>query len=125
VANDGFGAGYSSLGYFKDLDVDILKVDRSFVRALSGDKASLAIVRTILTLADMLGMDVIIEDIEDPVQLRRLQELGGRFVQGFYFSVPLDLVGLADLLRRGLPPEWVLSQPARLEARAAPVRTGI
>ena len=61
-----------------------------------GDQASLAIVRTILTLAEMLGMDVIIEGIEEPVQLRRLQELGGRFVQGDYtianiaFGVVMD-----------------------------------
>jgi Amt family ammonium transporter len=125
VAIDDFGTGYSSLGYLKDLDVDILKVDRSFVHALSGDKASLAIVRTILTLAEMLGMDVIIEGIEEPVQLRRLQELGGRFVQGFYFSAPVNLEGLEDLLRRGLPPEWVLNLNVKPEAKAAPVHTGV
>lgn len=122
VAIDDFGTGYSSLGYLKDLSVDILKVDRSFVQAMSGDRASLAIVRTILTLAELLEIDVIIEGIEEPVQLRRLQELGGRFVQGFYFSAPLNLEALEDLLRRGLPPEWVLNLNVKPEASDSPLQ---
>ncbi len=111
LAIDDFGTGYSSLGYLKDLDVDVLKVDRSFVRSLGGNPASLAILRTILTLAEILDMAVIVEGIEEPAQLRQLQELGGRYVQGFYFSRPMELAGLEELLRHGLPPEWVLNQP--------------
>ena len=107
IAIDDFGTGYSSLGYLKDLDVDVLKVDRSFVHALGGNHSSLAILRTILTLAEMLDMAVIVEGIEVPAQLRQLQDLGGRYVQGFYFGRPMDLEALEDLLRDGLPPEWV------------------
>jgi EAL domain-containing protein (putative c-di-GMP-specific phosphodiesterase class I) len=107
VAIDNFGTGDMSLGYLRDLDVDVLKIDRSFVSALGGDQVSLAVVRTILTLADMLDMEVVMEGIEEPVQLSRFQELGGRLVQGFYFGKPIALDELEKLLRRGLPPSWI------------------
>jgi diguanylate cyclase (GGDEF)-like protein/PAS domain S-box-containing protein len=107
VAIDNFGTGDMSLGYLRDLNVDVLKIDRSFVSALGGDQASLAVVRTILTLAEMLDMEVVIEGIEEPVQLSRFQELGGRLVQGFYFGKPVALDELEKLLRRGLPPSWI------------------
>jgi len=106
LAIDDFGTGYSSLGYLKDVDVDVLKIDRSLVRTLGTDPSAAAIVRTILTLAEMLKMGVIIEGIEDATQLRQLQGLGGRYVQGFYFAEPMDASALEDLVRRGLPPEW-------------------
>ena len=98
LAIDDFGTGYSSLGYLKDLDVDVLKVDRSFVLALGADPASVAIVRTILTLAEMLDLEVIVEGIEDPVQLAHLEELGGGLVQGFLFGRPVGADDLAGLL---------------------------
>ena len=99
VAIDDFGTGYSSLGYLKDLDVDVLKVDKSFIVALGADPASIAIVRTILTLAEMLDVEVIIEGIEDEIQLEHLRDLGGAFVQGFYFGRPADFVHLPRILR--------------------------
>jgi len=98
LAIDDFGTGYSSLGYLKDLDVDVLKVDRSFVMALGADPASVAIVRTILTLAEMLELEVIVEGIEDPVQLTHLEELGGGLVQGFLFGRPVHVDELGALL---------------------------
>jgi Amt family ammonium transporter len=99
LAIDDFGTGYSSLGYLKDLDVDVLKVDKSFIVALGADPASVAIVRTILTLAEMLDLEVIVEGIEDEVQLEHLKELGGAMVQGFYFGRPSDFVHLPRILR--------------------------
>jgi len=108
LAIDDFGTGYSSLGYLKDVEVDVLKIDRSFVRTLGDEQSAVAIVRTILTLAEMLDLGVIIEGIEDATQLRLLQELGGRFVQGFYFAEPMDLPALERIVRVGLPPEWIL-----------------
>jgi diguanylate cyclase (GGDEF)-like protein/PAS domain S-box-containing protein len=94
LAVDDFGMGSSSLNYLKDLDADFLKLDRSFVQTIGADRSSLAAVRTILTLAEMLGVEVIIEGIEEPAQLRRLQDLGGRLVQGFYFGGPMELEAL-------------------------------
>ncbi len=101
VAIDDFGTGFSSLGYLRDLAVDVLKVDKSFVLALGADPASVAIVRTILTLADILDLEVIVEGIEHPIQLAHLEDLGGRYVQGYYFGRPLDYRELPDLLLYG------------------------
>lgn len=102
VAIDDFGTGFSSLSYLRDLDVDVLKVDKSFVLALGADPASVAIVRTILTLAEMLELEVIVEGIEDPVQLSHLVDLGGTLVQGFYFGRPTRAADLPGLISRGI-----------------------
>ncbi|MFQ5679199.1 MAG: putative bifunctional diguanylate cyclase/phosphodiesterase [Gemmatimonadota bacterium] len=106
VAIDDFGTGDSSLRYLRGLDVDLLKIDRAFVFGLGGDQTSSALVRTVLGLAEVLGLEVIVQGIEEPVQLARLQELGGRLVQGFYFGEPVDATSLETLLREGLPPAW-------------------
>jgi diguanylate cyclase (GGDEF)-like protein/PAS domain S-box-containing protein len=112
LAVDDFGMGSSSLNYLKDLDADVLKLDRSFVQAIGASRSSLAAVRTILTLAGMLDVEVIMEGIEEPAQLRRLQDLGARLVQGFYFGGPMELEALESLLREGLPPDWALRRAA-------------
>lgn len=119
LAIDDFGTGFSSLGYLQDVEVDVLKIDRSFVKALGEEQTSAAIVRTILQLASVLNLGVIIEGVEDSRQLRQLQELGGRYVQGFYFAEPMDIVRLKEVVRQGLPPEWVLKRTSEdREARA-------
>jgi len=102
VAIDDFGSGYSSLGYLRELDVDVLKVDRSFVLALGADPSSVAIVRTIITLAEILDLEVIIEGIEDNVQLGYLEELGGRYVQGYLWGRPLKIDALPEIFRDGV-----------------------
>ncbi|MDH3732549.1 MAG: EAL domain-containing protein [Gemmatimonadota bacterium] len=101
IAIDDFGTGYSSLAYLRDLDVDVLKVDRSFAISLGADPASAAIVRTILTLAELLQVEVIIEGIEEAAQLEKLRGLGGRYVQGFVFGRPVDAGELPNVLERG------------------------
>lgn len=106
VAIDDFGTADSPLRYLMGLKADVLKIDRSFVFGLGGDQASSAIVRTMLALAEMLNLEVIVEGIEEPIQLARLQELGGRLVQGFYFGAPVDAAAFERLLRDGLPPAW-------------------
>lgn len=128
VAIDDFGTGYSSLSYLKDLDVDVLKVDRSFVLALGADPRSVAIVRTILTLAEMLELQVIVEGIEDPAQLAHLEDLGGSLVQGFLFGRPVPSSELASLLSRGIAPRPETRRPEVEEIGAArglpPLDTG-
>ncbi len=123
VAIDDFGTGFSSLGYLRDLAVDVLKVDKSFVLALGADPASVAIVRTILTLADILDLEVIVEGIEHPIQLAHLEDLGGRYVQGYYFGRPLDYRELPDLLLYGGRLR-VPEAPAEEAARPMPASTG-
>lgn len=101
VAIDDFGTGYSSLGQLLDLAPDALKVDRSFVADLGADVRSQPIVRTVVTLADDLGLTVTAEGIETAEQVARLRRLGVTRGQGFYFARPLAWEVVDDLLTGG------------------------
>ncbi|WP_321404454.1 EAL domain-containing protein [Maridesulfovibrio sp.] len=87
---DDFGTGYSSLGYLRRIPADNLKIDRSFVDGMENDEEKLAIVKTIITLADSLGMDVVAEGIEKVEQLTHLRKLGCKYGQGFLFDKPMS-----------------------------------
>ncbi|MGE5892813.1 MAG: EAL domain-containing protein [bacterium] len=87
---DDFGTGYSSLSYLHRFPVDVLKIDRSFIRMLGVREESTEIVKTIITLAQGLSMDVIAEGVEMSEQLSFLQQLRCTYVQGYLFSKPLD-----------------------------------
>ncbi len=112
--------GDEPLGYLRDAMIDVLKVDRTFVMALGGDRISTAVIRTILSLAEMHGLQVVIEGIEDPVQIEALRQLGGRLVQGFYFVAPVEIDELEHLLTRGLAPAFIYQPGRRAPAREAP-----
>jgi EAL domain-containing protein (putative c-di-GMP-specific phosphodiesterase class I) len=86
---DDFGTGYSSLSYLRDLSLDALKIDRSFVTDVDRNRTHQAIVRTIVTLARELGMGIIAEGIETPAQADTLTAIGCPQAQGNYFSEPL------------------------------------
>jgi len=87
---DDFGTGYSSLSYLQRLPFDTLKIDRSFVRELSAGNSSVDIVRAILELAHSLKMSVVAEGVETEDQLRKLDQLGADYVQGYLLCKPLD-----------------------------------
>jgi PAS domain S-box-containing protein len=87
---DDFGTGYSSLARLRQLPIDTLKIDRSFVHQMAFDSESLEIVRTIISLAHILEMDVIAEGVETAEQLLQLQSLECEYSQGFFFSKPVD-----------------------------------
>ncbi|MGA9378028.1 MAG: EAL domain-containing protein, partial [Phormidium sp.] len=87
---DDFGTGYSSLARLHQLPIDTLKIDRSFVNQMGCDSESLEIVRTIISLAHILEMDVIAEGVETLEQLRQLRTLQCEYSQGFFFSKPVD-----------------------------------
>jgi diguanylate cyclase (GGDEF)-like protein/PAS domain S-box-containing protein len=96
---DDFGTGVSSLGRLKRLPVDTLKVDRVFIKGLGepgGDDD--AIVGAVLAMAAQLGLRVVAEGVETPVQLERLCELGCDRIQGFLFSRPVPATQMAQLL---------------------------
>jgi diguanylate cyclase (GGDEF)-like protein/PAS domain S-box-containing protein len=86
---DDFGTGYSSLSYLQRFPVDTLKIDRSFVTQMMENEENLAIVRTIVALAQNLGMDVVAEGVETEDQLALLRKLECENGQGFLFSTPL------------------------------------
>jgi diguanylate cyclase (GGDEF)-like protein/PAS domain S-box-containing protein len=86
---DDFGTGYSSLSYLQRFPIDTLKIDRSFVTQMMENEENLAIVRTIVALAQNLGMDVVAEGVETEDQLRLLRKLECENGQGFLFSTPL------------------------------------
>ena len=96
-AIDDFGTGYSSLAYLRRLPIDKLKIDRLFLKSLESNAADQAIVRTIASLADTLGIAVAAEGVETPEQLERLLSLGCEQWQGHLFSPPLDAAGFAAL----------------------------
>jgi diguanylate cyclase (GGDEF)-like protein len=100
VSIDDFGTGYSSLSYLHSLPLDLLKIDRSFVAAMATNGESLQIVRTIMSLAHNLGMDVVAEGPEDADQVAQLRSIGCEFGQGYYFSKPVDLASAAGFLTR-------------------------
>lgn len=89
VAIDDFGTGYSSLSYLKRLPVHRLKIDRSFVEGIPHDRDDVAIVATILSMADKLGMAVIAEGVETRTQLEHLRELGCSEYQGYLLGRPM------------------------------------
>jgi EAL domain-containing protein (putative c-di-GMP-specific phosphodiesterase class I) len=95
---DDFGTGYSSLSYLHSFPIDVLKIDRSFVSRMTEGEQPLQIVRTIIELARVLGMDVVAEGIETGEQYRLLRDLGCRFGQGFLFARPLAADQITQLL---------------------------
>lgn len=89
VAMDDFGTGYSNLAYLQRLPLDVLKIDRSFVEHMVDDRDKVAIVRTIQSLAEVLGMKTTAEGVETADQARLLSALGCDFGQGYLFARPM------------------------------------
>lgn len=90
LAIDDFGAGFASFQYLKRLPVDSLKIDQSLIRNILTNPKDQAIVSSILTLTNQLGIEVIAEGVENSDQVAWLKANGCRFVQGYYFGKPLD-----------------------------------
>lgn len=109
LAIDDFGTGYSSLSYLRTFPIDIVKIDQSFVAALDEDEQAVALVGSIISLANVLGLDTIAEGVETVTQYETLRRLGCQVVQGHYFSCarpPEDVVGFLgepEVLRASQP----------------------
>lgn len=100
---DDFGTGYSSLAYLKELPLDTLKIDRSFVAGLPGNHHDAAISQTIIVLAHNLGMAVIAEGVENELQRELLLEQGCDSIQGYLVSRPLPADEFANAFLRRAP----------------------
>ena len=101
---DDFGTGYSSLTHLKQLKIDRLKIDKSFVQNMTSNAADLAITRAIIALGHTLGLTIVAEGVEDLETAKMLKVLACEELQGFYFSPPLPESALVD---------WVLSHLAQ------------
>lgn len=86
---DDFGTGYSSLSYLKRFPIDIVKIDRSFVRDMSENAQDHALIEAIIAMTRTLGMKSVAEGVENADQLALLRTLGCQYVQGYYFSKPV------------------------------------
>ncbi|MGC2162686.1 MAG: GGDEF and EAL domain-containing protein [Silvibacterium sp.] len=106
---DDFGTGYSSLNHLHRYPFDTLKIDRSFIQEIAEKKSSAAIVRTILDLAHSLDMEVVAEGIETADQAKRLQSLGCRLGQGYYFGRPVAPEAVSAMLAAPHPHQGWLS----------------
>lgn len=89
ISIDDFGTGYSSLGYLKQLPVDELKIDKSFVINMASDESDASIVRATVSLAHDLGLEVVAEGVEDQSSQDTLQNLGCELIQGYHFARPM------------------------------------
>jgi EAL domain-containing protein (putative c-di-GMP-specific phosphodiesterase class I) len=100
LAMDDFGTGYSSLSYLSRFPVDILKMDRSFLRDGASPTTS-ALTSAVIALGETLQLEVVAEGIEFPEQWRGLRELGCGSGQGFLFAQPMDADATLEYLRVG------------------------
>ena len=133
VAVDDFGTGYSSLAYLRELPIDELKLDRSFVQPMGEDPRAAAIVRSTIELAHSLGMTMVAEGVEDGETAGQLALSSCDKIQGFYFSKalpsaelelwmdarePLGVVAVRDGARRGSGPVTVTAAAGAADTAA-------
>ena len=111
---DDFGRGYSSLAYLARLPVQILKLDQAFIADIERDERGATLLGGVLDLGDRLGLDVVAEGVETPGQLRMLQEMGCRYLQGWLFGRPVDAAELPAVLA-GFDPAVLDAVPQDLD----------
>ncbi|MEY8203697.1 MAG: EAL domain-containing protein [Bermanella sp.] len=102
ISMDDFGTGYSSLAQLKQLPIDVLKIDKSFIDEINQNDSSNAIVKSIIDLAHSLKISVVAEGVETLEQFAFLQKSHCDVVQGYYFSKPLDMANASAYLRSAL-----------------------
>ncbi len=103
IAIDDFGTGYAVLSHLKSLPVDTLKIDTGFVRNLGANPEDLAIVRSIIGLAEAFGLQLVAEGVETPVAATTLMRNGCHRAQGFLLSRPVT----GDAMQSLLSTRWI------------------
>ncbi|MEN4053350.1 MULTISPECIES: GGDEF domain-containing phosphodiesterase [Sulfurimonas] len=99
ISLDDYGTGHSSLAYLKNLPIDKIKIDKSFIDEICTNKKDYLIVKATIELAENLGMHTIIEGVEDKEQLQLLQKFGATYIQGYIYSKPLTQHDALELLQ--------------------------
>jgi diguanylate cyclase (GGDEF)-like protein/PAS domain S-box-containing protein len=115
LAIDDFGTGYSSLSYLRELPIDVLKIDRSFVEGITASQRRLALAKGIVAIASTLGIAVIAEGIETSEQCELVTEMGCEYGQGYLLARPMPWQDGQRLLRTNRP----LTPAPRVDARSA------
>ena len=105
IAIDDFGTGHSSLCYLQMFHVDIIKIDRSFIKGMKEEGPSRHIVENILDLAHRMGLALVAEGVETQEQVEMARHYGIDYLQGFYFAKPLPPAQFTDLLTSATRPE--------------------
>jgi EAL domain-containing protein (putative c-di-GMP-specific phosphodiesterase class I) len=118
ISVDDFGTGYSSLSYLRDLPIDELKLDRSFVLPMSDDPRAAALVASTIELAHSLGLRMVAEGVENDIVYAELTRLGCDQAQGYYISRPVPADQLDHWLSTPTTTDQVTDIPQRLPALA-------
>lgn len=98
IALDDFGTGYSSLNYLRNIPVDILKIDKSFIDLITENEKDIKLIEAILMIAKNENLEVIAEGVETKSQLKVLNSVGCKNIQGYYFSKPLKIEIFKDFI---------------------------
>jgi len=118
ISLDDFGTGYSSLSCIRELPLDKVKIDRSFISKIETDSAARLILTTIVSLCSSLGFDCIVEGVESFKQAEFLRSQGCCFMQGYYFAKPMSIERVGDYLAASRC--GALAGPVDLQISAAP-----
>lgn len=98
ISIDDFGTGYSSLSYIKDLPLNVLKMDKSFIDTIHTSDRNLNLAKSIIIIGHTLGLTVIAEGVENDNQLKLLNQLDCDYIQGFYISKPMNIEDIIQFL---------------------------
>lgn len=112
LAIDDFGTGYSSLSYLRELPIDVVKMDKSFVDGIAESGQRLALAEGIVQIARTLRLEVIAEGIETEIQRDLLASMGCHYGQGYLLARPMPSGQVEDLLRHGFPGASPITSPA-------------
>lgn len=100
IALDDFGTGYSSLNHLTKLPIDVLKIDRSFIKEMTKNQKNKYVVENIIELSHKLNIKVVAEGVEELKQVQYLEDMKCDMAQGFYFSKPRSFDGIVEMLNR-------------------------
>lgn len=120
IALDDFGSGYSNFSYLQRLQVTKLKIDKSFVQPLLGERSAAKILQTLITLSKSLNMVCVVEGIEEPEQMAQIRRFGARYIQGYLLSKPMpesEIAGFLDSV-----PDWIETVQAEIADESGKTR---